>query len=265
MTEQTDVFSALAADCTEFEKLLSGLHPDLWSEPTPAPRWSIRHQVAHLTAVFRMAATAASDPAAFQAMAASLGPDFDANVTAALHRFLADAGVMTARWRTEWTGAVSALSAVPAGTLVPWLVRPIPAPVLAAAGMTELFGHGHDVADTLGVTPQYTDRIGHIVEFGHRTWDFGYLARDLTPPAAAPRFDLRAPSGARWVLGADDAETVSGDAVDLCLLITRRRHRADLGLTASGPEADRWLDIAQAYRGPAGEGRRPGQFAQVGP
>lgn len=41
------------------------------------------------------------------------------------------------------------------------------------------------------------------------------------------------------------------------------RHRADLTLTATGAEADRWLDQAQAFRGPAGPGRRPGQFAHL--
>lgn len=32
-------------------------------------------------------------------------------------------------------------------------------------------------------------------------------------------------------------------------------------LTATGDEADRWLDLAQAYRGSPGPGRQPGQFA----
>jgi hypothetical protein len=54
---------------------------------------------------------------------------------------------------------------------------------------------------------------------------------------------------------------VSGPAEDFCLLVTRRRHRKDLSVVASGAEAERWLDIAQAYRGPAGAGRTPGQFA----
>jgi hypothetical protein len=30
---------------------------------------------------------------------------------------------------------------------------------------------------------------------------------------------------------------------------------------AKGPAADEWLDIAQAFAGPPGAGRRPGQFA----
>jgi hypothetical protein len=49
--------------------------------------------------------------------------------------------------------------------------------------------------------------------------------------------------------------------MDFCLLVTQRRHRADLDITARGPDADRWLSIAQAYVGPPGAGRAPGQFA----
>jgi hypothetical protein len=32
---------------------------------------------------------------------------------------------------------------------------------------------------------------------------------------------------------------------------------------AAGDLAGAWLDIAQAYRGPAGAGRAPGQFAAL--
>ena len=125
--------------------------------------------------------------------------------------------------------------------------RPLPAPVLAAAGMMELFGHSQDIADALGVRPARTDRIGFLVGFAVRVWDFGYLARGQQAPEVEFRFELTAASGARWEFGpADAAQRISGPAEDFCLLVTA--------------DADHWLDIAQAYRGPAGEGRSPGQF-----
>ncbi len=263
--ESGNVFADLADDCADLDRILTGLGPDDWTRDTPAPGWQVRHQVAHLCAVFRMAAVAASDAAAFQAFVAQLGDDFDANVTAALSRYLdTGPGVLPGRWRTEWTGAVEALASVPPGQVVPWLVRPLPAPVLAAAGMMELFGHGQDIADALGIGRQHTDRIRHVVGFVVQTWDFGYLSRGLTPPLGGFRFEVTAPSGEVWEYGPDDAELITGSAVDLCLLATRRRHRDDLALIAVGTDADRWLDIAQAYRGPAGPGRRPGQFAGPG-
>jgi len=262
VTAPNDVFAALVDDGDDLDRLVAGLDDARWALETPAVGWTIAHQVAHLTAVFGMAATAASDPAAFNAMAARLGPNFTANVTVAMAKYLSDPPpVMLARWRSGRADAAKALAEVPGGQLVPWLVRPIPAPVLAMAGMMELFGHGQDIADTVGVSREHTDRIRYLVEFAVRTWDFGYLARGLTPPDARFRFELTAPSGARWALGSPDAtEVIAGPAVDLCLLVTRRRHRDDLSLRATGTEADRWLDIAQAYRGPAGPGRAPGQF-----
>ncbi|MFV2104039.1 TIGR03084 family metal-binding protein [Micromonospora sp. LOL_024] len=260
--DKSNVFADLADDCAEFDRLLATLDADDWARPTPAPDWEIRHQIAHLSAVFRMAAVAASEPEAFRALAARLGDDFDANVAVALSRYL-DGGTaaLRGRWREEWTTAVEELAGVPADQVVPWLVRPLPASVLAAAGMMELFAHGQDVADALGRTPERTDRIWHVVDFAVRTWDFGYLSRGLTPPREGLRYELTAPSGEVWAHGAQDAELIEGPAVDFCLLVTRRRHRDDLGLRATGADADHWLDIAQAYRGPAGPGRRPGQFA----
>jgi len=107
-----------------------------------------------------------------------------------------------------------------------------------------------------------TDRIRHLVGFAVRVRDFGYEARNLTPPSEEFRFELTAPSGALWTFGPADAEQrISGSAEDFCLLVTRRRHRYDLDVRAKGTLADQWLDIAQAYRGPAGQGRRPGQFS----
>jgi uncharacterized protein (TIGR03084 family) len=157
---------------------------------------------------------------------------------------------------------VQALAGLPGDQLVPWLVRPLPAAVLAAAGIMELFAHGQDIVDTLQVKREPTDRLRHLVAFAVRTWDFGYLSRGLTPPQVQFRFELTAPSGAVWAHGpADASQRIAGPAADFCLLVTRRRHRADLALQATGPDADRWLDIAQAYRGSPGRGRSPGQFA----
>jgi hypothetical protein len=63
--------------------------------------------------------------------------------------------------------------------------------------------------------------------------------------------------------GADDR--ITGPAIDFCLLVTQRRHRADTAVQAAGPAAGQWLTIAQAFAGPPGPGRAPGQFAGSGP
>jgi uncharacterized protein (TIGR03084 family) len=256
------VIADLTAEAAELDALISGLAAADWQRPTPAPGWTVAHQIAHLAFIFRLAGTAAGDPTLFAAMTASAAADFEAAVNGALAEYLGEPPeVLLSRWRDERDTAIKALAAVPAGELVPWLVRPLPAPVLGCAGMMELFAHGQDVADALGATHPRTDRQWHVAWFATLTWDFGYQARGLTPPDVQFRYELTAPSGALWTFGPADAEQrITGPAADFCLLATRRRHRADLAVRAVGPDAEAWLDIAQAYRGPAGEGRRPGQF-----
>jgi hypothetical protein len=48
---------------------------------------------------------------------------------------------------------------------------------------------------------------------------------------------------------------VTGSAYDFCQLVTQRIHRDDTDLVAAGADADKWLDIAQCFAGPSGEGR----------
>jgi uncharacterized protein (TIGR03084 family) len=266
----TELLADLTAEAEDLDRMVARLDRDEWQIPTPSPGWSVAHQIAHLAADFRLAALAATDGEAFQRLLTQLsgrfGDDFDASVRAAMGEFLGEPPErMRAQWRAERAAAVTALEAVPPGKLLPWLVSPLPAAALATAGLMELFAHGQDVYDALGVVREPTDRIRAVVEFGVRNRDFGYLARGLTPPEGEFRFELTAPSGARWEFGpAGEARRISGPAIDFCLLVTRRRHPADLALVASESVTQRWLHLAQAYRGPAGPGRVPGQFAAVG-
>ncbi|MGX7828599.1 TIGR03084 family metal-binding protein [Actinokineospora sp. 24-640] len=262
MSDTHPVIAALTADGASFDALIAGLDAEQWALPTPAPGWTIAHQVAHIAATFRLAGLAAADPEGFTQLANSLSPDFDANVDAAMAPFLAaPPDRLLAAFRQERDRAIAALAAVPGDQLVPWLVRPLPPAVLACAGMMELFGHGQDIADALGARREPTDRLLFLVGFAVRVWDFGYLARDLVVPSTGFRFEITAPSGAVWESGPEDAPNkITGSAEDFCLLVTRRRHHSDLAITATGEEARQWLEIAQAYRGPAGEGRAPGQF-----
>src|SRR5262245_57082619 len=136
---------------------------------------------------------------------------------------------------------------------------------MVTARIMETWAHGQDIADALGVERVPTARLKHVAHIGVRARPFAYHAHGLEAPADDVRVELTGPGGELWTWGAPDAgQRMSGPALDFCLLVTQRRHRADLALEASGAEADRWLDIAQAFAGPPGAGRTPGQFAPAG-
>jgi uncharacterized protein (TIGR03084 family) len=125
----------------------------------------------------------------------------------------------------------------------------------------ETWAHGQDVVDGLGISRLPTPRLRHIAHLGVRTRAFAYLVRNLPAPSEPVRVELAGPDGSIWLWNEEAVQSVSGSALDFCLLVTRRRHRDDLALIADGPAADEWLDIAQAFAGPPGTGREAGQFA----
>jgi uncharacterized protein (TIGR03084 family) len=72
---------------------------------------------------------------------------------------------------------------------------------------------------------------------------------------------LSSPDGSTHAWGAPDApNAVRGPLLDFCLVVTQRRHPTDTALEVVGEHAAEWIAIAQAFAGPPGEGRRPGQF-----
>jgi uncharacterized protein (TIGR03084 family) len=257
-----DVLADLAAEGDDLDQLVSGLTDGQWQAPTPAPGWTVAHQVGHLASSDRLVALAVTDPGAFAALRAGLTAGFDAAVEANAAEYLTlPPAELLASWRASRAEMEHALASVQAGQRVPWLVVPMSAASLASTRLMELVGHGQDIRDAVGADWTPTDRIRHVAWLGVRTRDFAFANSGLTPPAEEFRVELGAPGGQLWRWGPPGAgQQVTGPAQDFCLLVTRRRHRADLRLQADGADADSWLDIAQAYAGPPTAGRRPGQF-----
>jgi uncharacterized protein (TIGR03084 family) len=258
-----EVLADLAAEGEDLDRVVCDIGPDLWRLATPAPGWTIADQIGHLASSDRLATLAATDAEAFAVRQAALREDFDAAVEAGAAEFTdGPPGQLLSRWRDARSELLEVLAAVPAGRRVPWIVEPVSPATLATTRLMELFGHGQDVRDALGTERLATDRIVHVARLGIRTRDFAFRSRGLTPPRGEFRVELSSPTGQVWTWGPDDAaEGVSGPLLDFCLLVTQRRHRDDLRLVARGAEADRWLNFAQAYAGPPGPGRAPGQFA----
>lgn len=253
------VLDDLASEGDRLEALVSGLTEDQWRTPTPAAGWDVATQVAHLAWTDEVARTAATDKEAWDALVLAALADPEGLVdSAALAGGSVPPADLLARWRTARVALADALRAYPEGRRMPWFGPPMSATSMATARFMETWAHSLDVHDALGVVPERSDRVRHVAHLGVRTRNYAFGNNGLETPAQEFRIELVAPSGVPWVWGPEDAvQRVSGSAYDFCLLVTQRVHRSDTDLVAVGPEADRWLDIAQAFAGPAGGGRDP--------
>lgn len=263
MADLAGVLTDLAAESAVLDDLVAALPEAGWRRETPAAGWTIAHQIGHLAWTDEVAILAATDAEAFatalQQAAAEFGSYAD---DAAGERAAAPSAEILASWRAGRRRLTEALTAVPAGTKLPWFGPPMSPMSMATARLMETWAHCQDVADTLDARHPVGDRIRHVAHIGVRARDYAYLVHDERPPAGEFRVELVGPSGDVWAWGPENAlQRVSGPALDFCLLVTQRRHRDDLALVAVGADADHWLDIAQAFAGPSGDGRKPGQFA----
>ena len=257
-----DLLDDLKAEGDRLWNAVAGLDDAGWQTPTPAAGWTVATTVAHLLWTVEVAAVAAAahtpqgkdawdelvllaiqDPSGYvdqQAIeVARLSPE-----------------ALLARWGKARQALPAALRAVPAGPRMPWFGPPMSPASMATARFMETWAHSLDVYDALRIEPERTDRVRHVAHLGVRTRDFAFSVHDLPAPAEEFRIELVSPSGELWSWGPEGgAQTVTGSAWDFCLLVTQRVHRDDTDLVANGPDAAQWLTIAQAFAGPAGEGR----------
>jgi uncharacterized protein (TIGR03084 family) len=257
VTAAEPMVADLRDESDDLDALVAPLPAARWADPTPAPGWTIAHQIGHLLWTDRVALTAVTDEAGFAEVLAAAQADPSGFVDAGAEELAAVAPAeLLAEWRATRARLHEALRAVPDGRKLPWFGPPMSAASMATARLMETWAHGLDVADAVGVKRRATERLRSIAHIGVRTRDYAFAINNLTPPSDPFLVELRGPGGDTWSWGPPDApQRVTGSAEDFCFLVTQRRPPGDLDVTAHGPDAQRWLEIAQAFAGPPGPGR----------
>ena len=262
-----ELIADLAAEQAALADVLAVLPPHAWDLPTHAPGWAVRDQVAHLASTDEAAALAITDPAAFVTAAERRDGDQSESTGSFLERGRAmSPDDLLGWWRTATSALVAAARTVAPQTRLPWFGPPMSAASFLTARLMETWSHGLDIVDVVGVDRPDTDRLRHVALLGFLTRGHSFRNRGLPAPSDPVWVELIAPSGARWTFGeAGAANRIRGTATDFCRVVTQRRHLADTALVVEGAAAREWMAIAQAFAGPPGTGRQPGQFRRGGP
>ena len=256
------VLDDLVAEQEALDAVVAQLRPAQWSLATASPRWSIADQIGHLTYFDATAALAIRDAAAFEAhrdeLLGALTDELAADdVTLGRFRSL-QPGEQLAEWRRGRDDLERASRTLDEATRVEWYGPSMGAKSFLTARLMEVWAHGQDICDTIGVDRPATDRIRHVAQIGVITRGWTYLVRGEEPPEQPVAVELTAPSGETWRWNeADGADTVTGPAIDFCLVVTQRRHPLDTDLVITGEAAQDWMSKAQAFAGGPTSGPEP--------
>jgi len=254
-----DVMQALVDDLVAEQRALDDalrdLPPAAWEHASPADGWLLRDCIAHLAEFDETAATIAETGEAPRGR----GGRGDGVLSARqIEARTMSVEALLAWWREARARLAAALRPLDTRARLPWVGPPMSARSFATARLMECWSHGLDALDAAGRSLPDSDRLRHIAHLGYSTREFAYRNRGLEPNAEPLRVELRAPSGATWTWGPEDAPNrIMGPAGDFCRVVTQRIHHLDTALVAEGAAARDLLEVAQAFAGPPGSGRPP--------
>jgi uncharacterized protein (TIGR03084 family) len=257
----SEVLDDLVAEQQSLDDIVSPLDAPQWKLATPSPGWTVADQIGHLAYFDANAALAIVDPDSFQdAMAMLLsGGDNRSGDDITLGPFRSmSPGELLAAWRSNRVALAAAGATLANDSRIAWYGPSMGAKSFLTARLMEAWAHGQDIVDAIGATRQPTDRLRHIAQLGFITRGWTYINRGLDVPSTPVSVALTSPSGDTWSFGpADATESVTGPALDFCLVTTQRRHVDDTDLVVTGTSARDWMEKAQLFAGPPSDGPAP--------
>lgn len=236
----------LAAEGDALGAVLSSASESDFRTHTCCPGWDVAAQLAHLQWTDSMLLRSVTDPDGFAAMAAGMPRSIVDE--AALEGSRRNAAACVDEWESSRRDVLALCRAVPRTTKVAWFGPPMSIATAVTARIMETFAHGHDITEALGAPFAPSSRLRHIADLAWRARHYSFAQNGLDQPAGSIQLEVTGVDGCRWTWGPDDSENrVTADALDFALLATRRRRRSESTAVAEGEDAERWLDIVQAY------------------
>jgi uncharacterized protein (TIGR03084 family) len=262
-----EICADLADEYEALDTVVAPLDESGWKIMTPAEGWTVKDQIRHLLYYDERAWLAVTEPQAFEQHLAEIAADpagHRETLETAGREF--SAAELLNHWRQQRRALLDALTPLDRKARLKWYGPPMSALSFATARIMEVWAHGQDVADALGIKRVPTDRLRHIAHLGVATFGWSFANRRMKIPDSPVRVEITGPGGQLWTWGPENAaDSVRGPAEDFCLFAVQRRNPADTRLDIKGPVARQWMSIAQTYAGEPGAGRKPGMFGKPSP
>jgi uncharacterized protein (TIGR03084 family) len=244
----------LLAEAEELHTFLKTLAADDWSRPTGFMGWTPWDVVAHLHFFDEVSLRALEGEEVFVARREELMKQMVEGTTnqEIARREYGDISPddLLARWQATCREMATQLGESDPKRRLPWFGPDMGVRMFTTARFMETWAHAHEVYDLKGVARTYSDRIRNIAVIGVKTFGWTFVNRGLEIPGPPPYIRLVAPSGEIWEWhDPSDEESIRGDAIDFCHVVTQGRNVADTRLEVVGDIANRWMSIAQCFAG----------------
>jgi uncharacterized protein (TIGR03084 family) len=253
----------LRDEVDELHGFLETLKPEDWDRETGFMQWTPWDVVAHLHYFDRVSLVALEGEAAFakerKALMVAIG-EAGSNKALARKRFAdLDAPALLSQWRSDARALAEALGESDPKRRLPWFGPDMGVQMFTTARYMEVWSHSQEIYDLVGAARTHSDRIKNVATIGMKTFGWTFVNRKLEVPGPPPYVRLVAPSGDIWEWNEpSESESIRGDAVDFCQVVTQGRNVADTELAVTGPVATQWMSIAQCFAGGPVDPPRPG-------
>jgi uncharacterized protein (TIGR03084 family) len=249
-TDVAHLLDALATEQMSLQAELRAIAEDDWFRPTPARRWDVRDQIAHLADIDEVAIdTCLAGPRPLNDFAARFASPEDTTLWGVLRGRRRTGREVLAWWEDTSARERDVLASLDPAARVPWGIG-MRAPSLITARLMETWAHGLDVREALGLPVADTDRLRHVAWLGYRALPYAFSFAGRERPPGELRVEVTSPSGDEtWEYGPRDAPNrITGPAGELCRLFAHRiTHEDARGLAAEGEGAVAALEVARAF------------------
>jgi uncharacterized protein (TIGR03084 family) len=247
------VVEDLAAQHQQLRQILESLQDEQWRFPTRCEGWDVADVVVHLAQSDEMAIGSAHGrySEVMAELTEGLEPtgSIDEGVSAMVARQRDfPPRELRRRWSDAASGLIEALDGMDLSTRVMWVTGELSARSMATTRLAEAWIHAGDIASALHIELEPSRGLRQIARLAWRTlpYAFSTAGRTMTGPVA---FELTSPAGEAWDFVPDERAltTVSGPAVELCEVASRRRDASATSLRATGPDASEVLSLVRTY------------------